>query len=185
MTDQGRNAYRRRYGRWWRQAVGRSNRIIQSIYINLRSQNTSTIDIGQLTTHSRSIISQPVRCIHHTSRATRRNMRDLTILKNAISITDHYRHMFVLYAQHRINHLLSQANAQQQRQSRSVRHRHNIKIRRKHSSRKRKKQKKFKRKHHARFFNKRSNRMNKPTYKDSLKKKIKVVTKSNFFYFDR
>ena len=183
MTDQGRNAYRRRYGRWWRQAVGRSNRIIQSIYINLQSRNTSNVDIGQLTTHSRSIVSQPVRCIDHTSSATRRNLRDLTILKNAIAITDHYRHMFVLYAQHRINHLLSQANAQQQRQSRSVRHSHNKKIRTKHFSRKRKKQNISKQKHHVRVVNRRNNRMFKPKYKGSKKPKIKVVAKSNFFYF--
>ena len=125
MTDQGRNDYRRRYGRWWRQAVGRSNRIIQSIYLNLRSRNTPNIDIQQLSTHSRNLISESVRCIDPDSQGTRRNMRDLAILRNAIAITDHFRHMFVLYAEHRINHLLSQANSgQQERRSRSVRHNH-------------------------------------------------------------
>ena len=99
MTDQGRNDYRRRYGRWWRQAVGRSNRIIQSIHINLKSRNTPNIDINLLSTHSRSLISEPIRCINPNSEETQRNMRDLTILQNAIAITDHFRHMFVLYAE--------------------------------------------------------------------------------------
>ena len=184
MTDQGRNAFRRRYGRWWRQAVGRSNRIIQSIYINLQSRNSSNGDIGQLMTHSRSIISQPVRCIDHTSSATRRNMRDLTILKNAIAITDHYRHMFVLYAQHRINHLLSQANVQQQRRTRSVRHRHNIKLRTKYFSKNRKKQKKFKQKHHDRVDVRMRNRMLTPKYNRSKKTKIKAGTKRHFSTFE-
>ena len=126
MTDQGRNDYRRRYGRWWRQAVGRSNRIIQSIHTNFKSRSTPNIDINQLSTHSRSLVSESTRCIDPNSEETRRNMRDLTILQNVIAITDHFRHMFVLYAQHRISHLLNQASSDQneRRQSRSVRHNH-------------------------------------------------------------
>ena len=182
MTDQGRNSYRRRYGRFWRQAVGRSNRIIQSIYTNLRSRDTSNVNIGQLTTHSRSIISETVRCIDHSSRATRRNMRDLTILHNAIAITDNFRHMFVLYAQNRITFLLNQANSQQQRHSRSVRHHRKTKIRTKHILRKRWKPKKSKRKHHPRvirrrrknIFNHKSNGSNKPS--------VFIEKKANFFY---
>ena len=141
MTDQGHNDYRRRYGRWWRQAVGRSNRIIQSIHLNLKSRNTPNIDIQQLSTHSRNLISESVRCIDPNSQGTRRNMRDLAILSNAMAITDHFRHMFVLYAEHRINHLLNQANSgQQERRSRSVRHNHGKNhLRSKHSVKRRKK----------------------------------------------
>ena len=142
MTDQGRNDYRRRYGRWWRQAVGRSNRIIQSIHLNLKSRNTPNIDIQQLSTHSRNLISESVRCIDPNSQGTRRNMRDLAILSNAMAITAHFRHMFVLYAEHRINHLLNQANSgQQERQSRSVRHNHGKNhLRLKHSFKRRRKE---------------------------------------------
>ena len=60
--------------------------------------------------------------------------------------------MFVLYAQHRINHLLREASGQQPdalRQSRSVRHHRKNKIRSKHANRKRKRAKvKRKKKRH-------------------------------------
>ena len=105
MTDHGRNDFRRRCGRWWRQAVFRSNRIIQSIYMNLKSRAPPNIDINQLSTHSRTLISESVRCANPISEETIRNIRDLAILQNVVAITDHYRHMFILYAQDRSNYV--------------------------------------------------------------------------------
>ena len=146
MTDGGRNEYRRRSGRWWRLAVARSNRVLESIHMNLRSSGSPNIDISRLAVHNRNIISDPVRCIDSASGATRRDMRDLAILQNAIAITDHYRHMFVLYAQQRINQLLAnaQANAHPVRQSRSLRHHRKIRLTKNYTNKRRRRQRRKK-----------------------------------------
>ena len=113
LKDHGHREYRRKYGRWWRQATGRANRVIQSIYLSLHTHPSPTFNLSSLSSLRRDFVSESVRCIDPRIGETRRNMRDLTVLHNAIIITDFYRHMFVLYARHRIQHLLSQIDAQE------------------------------------------------------------------------
>ena len=112
LMDHGRNEYRRKKGRWWRQATGRSNRVIQAIYITLQSHSSSRSRIPHLSIHNRNIVPENVRCVRHSE--TGRNIRDLTVLHNAIAITDFYRQMFALYATNRIERLLQQAEEHQQ-----------------------------------------------------------------------
>ena len=143
--------FRQRKGRQWRLAIGKSNRIIEAIHMSLKALGSSRVDINNLMVYNRNVVSEPVRCIDIASETTRHNMRDFAILQNVIAITDHFRHMFVLYAQHRINHLLSEASGQQSealRQSRSVRHHRKNKLRSNHINRKRKRAKVKRKKNH-------------------------------------
>ena len=153
QSDRGRLMFRQRKGRQWRLAIGKSNRIIEAIHMSLKALGSPRVDISNLMVYNRNIVSEPLRCIDIASETTRHNMRDFAILQNVIAITDHFRHMFVLYAQHRINHLLSEASGQQPdalRQSRSVRHHHKNKLRSNHTNRKRKRAKVKRKKNHHR-----------------------------------
>ena len=161
QSDRGRFMFRQRKGRQWRLAIGKSNRIIEAIHMSLKALGSSRVDINNLMVHNRNVVSEPVRCIDIASETTRHNMRDFAILQNAVAITDHFRHMFVLYAQHRINHLISEASGQQSealRQSRSVRHHRKNKPRSNHINRKRKRAKVKRKKNHHRHSD--SNRIN-------------------------
>ena len=143
--------FRQRKGRQWRLAIGKSNRIIEAIHMSLEALGSPRVDINNLMVYNRNVVSEHVRCIDIASETTRHNMRDFAILQNVIAITDHFRHMFVLYAQHRINHLLSEASEQQSdavRQSRSLRHHRKKGLRSNHINRKRKRAKVKRKKNH-------------------------------------
>ena len=184
MTDHGRTTYRRNLGRWWRQAIGRSNRVIESIYMNLRSRASLDVDEESLATLGRNVASESVRCIDPAFGETGRNMRDFIILMNAITITEHFRHMFVLYARHRMQYLINQVGTQQQesvRQGRSLRY-HHQNIRRPQFVRKNKKRRRRKpfKLHHYRNFVHRKNSHSMKFQNRKRNKNVKVYKRITF-----
>lgn len=85
------NEYPEKLGRFWRLAQLTSNRIVESVFVFLRSSGVSVSGQARV---ARSVVPRRIRCLRQESR---RDVRDWVILKSALAAANFYKKVFLTW----------------------------------------------------------------------------------------
>ena len=97
--EQSNEAYADRTGNFWRLAFEAANRVVESLYVFIKSEGT--VDLRNLRRFKRSIVPANLACM--TDNESFSNLRDWVILSDSMRIAKFYRQMFHLYQQNELS----------------------------------------------------------------------------------